>query len=132
MHNDKNIILFDGVCNLCNTFINLLIDWDKKNAFYFVALQSETGQILLEKYHISKNLDTVFLLKNGRVFMKSSAALEVMTILGGFFKIFSFLKLFPLSFRDRLYDWVAKNRYKYLGKKDSCRVPTPELMAKFL
>jgi len=132
MHNDKNIILFDGVCNLCNTFINLVIDWDQKNAFYFVALQSETGQILLEKYHISKNLDTVILLKKGKVFMKSSAALEIITILGGFFRIFSFLKFFPLSFRDKLYDWVARNRYAYLGKKDSCRVPTPELMAKFL
>jgi predicted DCC family thiol-disulfide oxidoreductase YuxK len=131
---DKKIILFDGVCNLCDASVQYVIKHDKKDTFRFVALQSDLGQKILKHIGInSAYIDSIVLYQPGvAYFYKSAAAIEIAKGLGGIFslaKVFSFL---PSGIRDTVYDYVATNRYKWYGKKESCFLPTTELMAKFL
>lgn len=131
---NKKIILFDGVCNLCNGFVQLVIKYDKKDIFRFVALQSEIGQEIIKNLGLeNQNIDSVILyhLEN-KFWIKSNAAIEIMQNLNGIFCFAFILKVFPRFFRDFIYDIVAKYRYKLLGKKESCMIPTLELKAKFL
>ena len=131
---NKKIILFDGVCNLCNTSVQYVIKHDKKDLFRFVALQSETGQKILKHIGIStNNIDSIVLYEPGvAYYYKSSAALEIAKNLGGIFTYGTIFKIIPTSLRDSIYDYVAKNRYKWYGKQDNCMIPTKELKAKFL
>jgi predicted DCC family thiol-disulfide oxidoreductase YuxK len=129
----NNIILFDGVCNFCDSSVNFIIDRDKNNLFKFAALQSEKGQEILENFHLPKNdFDSFILIENDKVYKKSSAALKIAGKLGGVWKIFYPLIIIPKFIRDFFYSLIANNRYKLFGKKDSCRIPTPELKQKFL
>ncbi|MGH2666175.1 thiol-disulfide oxidoreductase DCC family protein [Flavobacterium sp.] len=131
---DKKIILFDGVCNLCNSSVQYVIKHDKKDIFRFVSLQSETGQKILDHIGISRaNIDSIVLYEPGKAYYyKSTAALEITRNLGGFFTYGSVFKIIPAGIRNIVYDYVAKNRYKWYGKQESCMIPTPELKAKFL
>jgi len=131
--NPKSIILFDGICNLCNGAINFVIAHDSNNHFQFASLQSEFGKALLLKYKIKNtSLDTFLLVENDQIFIKSTAALRVCKSLGfPFYFAFSFIAI-PLFFRDSIYNWVAKNRYQWFGKSATCSIPTPELIDKFL
>jgi predicted DCC family thiol-disulfide oxidoreductase YuxK len=131
---NKKIILFDGVCNLCNSFVQFVIKHDTKDVFRFVALQSDLGKEISKHIGLeNQNIDSVVLYNpNSRFYIKSNAALEITKNLGGIFKLLIVLKVFPRFFRDFVYDFVARNRYKWLGKKESCMIPTPELKAKFL
>ena len=131
---DKKIILFDGVCNLCNSFVQYIIKHDKKDAFRFVALQSELGQKIISHIGISeKNIDSIILYQAGvAYYYKSEAALEIAKQLGGLFSFATVFKILPLSLRNTIYDYIAKNRYKWYGKQESCMIPTPELQSKFL
>ena len=127
------IILFDGVCNLCNSSVNFIIDNDKRNIFKFASLQSETGSELMKKHNLtSKDIDSVILIDADRAYIKSDAALRIAAELGGIYKLISYLRFIPKFIRDFFYDIIAKNRYRWFGKKDSCRIPTPELKSKFL
>jgi predicted DCC family thiol-disulfide oxidoreductase YuxK len=128
-----NIILFDGVCNLCNGTIQFLIRHDKKNIFYFASLQSDAGQALLKKYDLDAlSLKSIVLIQHDRAFIRSTAVLKIAAQLGGFLKIASILFLFPRFIRDFVYNIVAQNRYRWFGKQDVCWVPTPELKSRFL
>lgn len=131
---DKKIILFDGVCNLCNSAINYVIERDKKDVFRFVALQSDLGQEILQHIGIDqKNIDSIILYEPGvAYFYKSSAALEIAKELGGIIGYSAVFRFIPETLRNPIYDYVARNRYKWYGKKDACMIPTPELQAKFL
>lgn len=131
---DKKIILFDGVCNLCNSAVQYVIDHDKKDVFRFVALQSELGQEILDYIGIDrKNVDSIVLYQPGvAYYYKSSAAIEIARQFGGIFHLGTIFKIIPAAIRNLVYDYVARNRYKWYGKKDSCMIPTPELKAKFL
>ena len=131
---NKKIILFDGVCNLCNSFVQFVINQDKKDIFRFVALQSEIGQEIIKNIGLeNKNIDSVvFYDLNVSYYIKSNAALEILKNLGGIFWFAYFFKIFPQFIRDFFYDFIAKNRYKWLGKKESCMIPTLELRNKFL
>ncbi len=131
---NKKIILFDGVCNLCNAFVQFVIKHDKKDIFRFVALQSDFGKKIIKNIGLeNQNIDSVvFYDANNTFFIKSNAALEIVKNLGGIFKLCIVLKIFPRFFRDFVYDFIARNRYKWLGKKESCMIPTPEIKAKFL
>jgi predicted DCC family thiol-disulfide oxidoreductase YuxK len=130
---DKNIILFDGVCNFCNSSINFVIDRDTNNRFVFAPLQEPAGSKLLKQYHLpASNFDSVVLIKNGKVYKKSSAALEIARHLDGIWPLLYVFKIVPGFIRDTVYDVIAKNRYKWFGRTDACRLPTPELRAKFL
>jgi len=131
--NENPIILFDGVCNFCNGAINFVLKQDKKGIFRFAPLQSETGQSLLNRYNLStKEFDSFVLIDNGKVYKKSAASLQVMNKLPWYWKELQLLKIIPTAFRDAIYDFIAKNRYKWFGKKDQCMIPTPEIRNRFL
>jgi predicted DCC family thiol-disulfide oxidoreductase YuxK len=127
------IILFDGVCNFCNSSINFVIDHDPKKHFKFAALQSEIGQDILTQFHKNtKDFDSIILLKDNRLYQKSEAALEITRHLSGFWKHLSVFSILPTFFLNFFYDIIARNRYKIFGKADSCRMPTTELRERFL
>jgi len=132
--NDKKIILFDGVCNLCNSSVQYVIQHDKKDEFRFVALQSELGQKIIKHIGIANtNIDSIVLYLPGIAYhYKSSAVIEIAKSLQGFFNYGMLFRIIPNALRDAVYDYIARNRYKWYGKKESCMIPTPELKAKFL
>lgn len=131
---NKKIILFDGVCNLCNSSIQFVIKYDKKDAFRFVALQSDLGIKIIKHIGIAnQDIDSVILYEPSvAYYYKSDAAIEIAKNLGGFFHFGTFFRILPVNFRNFLYDYVAKNRYKWFGKKDTCMIPTKEITSKFL
>lgn len=131
---DKKIVLFDGVCNLCNSFINKIIALDTNDAFRFASLQSDIGIAIQEHLQLdASKLDSVILFEpDGKYYHKSTAALRIMKEFGGAWKLMQVFFIFPKFIRDAGYNLVAKYRYKWFGKKDSCMLPTPELKAKFL
>ena len=134
MENDKKIVLFDGVCNLCNTSIQFIIKHDNEDLFRYTALQSETGQRLISERKIdTSKIDSIILIEPGvAYYTKSNAALRIGRYLKGYRSISAILNLIPSTLRDIVYDFVAKNRYEWYGKKEECMVPTTELKAKFL
>jgi predicted DCC family thiol-disulfide oxidoreductase YuxK len=130
---DKEIILFDGVCNFCNSSINFIIDHDPSKKFRFASLQSPIGQELLKKHHLdTQAFDSVILLKNNHLYQRSSASLEIVKSLSGAWKYLAVLQILPSAWLDFFYVLVAKNRYKIFGKSETCRMITPELKERFL
>ncbi len=131
---NKKIILFDGVCNLCDSAVHFVIQHDAKDEFRFVALQSELGQQILKHIGINTvNIDSIILYEPGIVYYyKSSAALEISKSLGGFFLFGTIFRIIPTRIRNYLYDYIAKNRYKWYDKKEQCMIPTEALKFKFL
>jgi predicted DCC family thiol-disulfide oxidoreductase YuxK len=131
---NKKIILFDGICNLCNDSVLKVIKYDKKDHFVFAALQSKSGQDIINylKIDVSKT-DSIILYEPDVAYdIKSTAALKIMKDFGGFWVLTQVFEILPTPIRDYFYDYIAKNRYKWFGKKESCMIPTPELKAKFL
>lgn len=131
---NKKIILFDGVCNLCNTAVQFVIKHDKKDLFRFVALQSDLGQQITRHIGVdTQNIDSIILYEPGiAYYIKSEAALEIARHLSGGIAFLTIFKILPTALKDSLYDYIAKNRYKWYGRKESCMIPTLELKAKFL
>lgn len=130
---NHKIILFDGVCNLCNGAVIYIIKRDKKNVFKFAALQSEIGQKLISKFNIdTKKVDSIILVDGEKHYDKSSAALHISKHLSGAYPLLFGFMIVPKFIRNSVYDYIAKNRYKWFGKKESCMIPTPELKSKFL
>ena len=128
-----SIIIFDGVCNLCNGAVNFVIKRDPRNVFKFTPLQEKQGVLLLKKHAVdSRKLDSIVLIENGNVYIKSSAALRIAKKLSGLWPLFFVLLIIPSFIRDGVYDFIAKNRYKWFGKKEQCMIPTPGLREKFL
>ena len=130
----KKIILFDGVCNLCNGAVQFIIKRDKRSVFKFASLQSEIGKQLSKERGIDTELlDSIILIEPGiAYYSKSTAALEIMKSFGGIWNLTRLFTVLPKGFRDIVYDFIAKNRYKWFGKKDACMIPTPELQSRFL
>jgi predicted DCC family thiol-disulfide oxidoreductase YuxK len=127
------ILLFDGVCNLCNGLVQWVIAHDPEARFRFASLQSDAGRALLTQHRLPLDaMDTVVLLDGDAHWTKSAAALEAARRLGGLWTLTSILVLVPRPLRDAVYDWVARNRYARWGKRDACWLPTPELRARFL
>jgi predicted DCC family thiol-disulfide oxidoreductase YuxK len=131
---EKKIILFDGVCNLCNGAVQFIIRNDRRDRFRFAALQSDLGKELCRARHIDTGqIDSIVLIDPGvAYFIKSDAALEIARQLPGYGLLPYMLGWLPRSLRDAVYDLVARNRYRWFGKKDQCMIPTPELQKKFL
>lgn len=130
---DKKVILFDGVCNLCNSSIIFVIKHDPKDLFRFAPLQSDLGKSLIKKHNIdTTQVDSIILVDQEKAYIKSSAALRIARHLSGGYSLLSIFLIFPAFLRNVVYDYIARNRYKWYGKKDSCMIPTPELKAKFL
>ena len=127
------IILFDGVCNFCNDRINFIIRHDKKDYFRFAALQSDIGKKILADHHILQpDPDTFILIENQKIYNRSSAALRIAKNLDGAWPVMYGFIIIPPFIRDIVYKIIAKNRYKWWGKKESCMIPTIEVKAKFL
>lgn len=126
------IILFDGVCNFCNSSINFVIDHDPEKHFKFAPLQSDLGQSILKQFNKNTNdFDSVILLKDNKLYQKSEAAVEIAKHLSGAWKYLAVFGILPTFLLNFFYDIIAKNRYRIFGKSDSCRMPTPELRERF-
>ena len=130
---EEPIILFDGVCNFCNAGVNFVIRQDKKNIFRFAALQSGIGQRLAEQYDLpKKDFDSFILIENGKVYNRSWAGLKVFNKLPWYWKWTQLFSIVPKTVRDAVYDFIARNRYKWFGKKEKCMIPTPKVCNRFL
>lgn len=130
---DKKIILFDGVCNYCNDKVNFVIKNDTKDIFRFVALQSETGQTILNYLGIDPSIDSIIVYEPGYAyFIKSEAVFRIIKQLSSSVKILLIFNFIPTSIKNIFYDFIAKNRYNWFGKKESCMIPTEEVKRKFI
>lgn len=131
--NHSSIILFDGICNLCNGAVQYVIKHDPHQQFIFASLQSDSGQKLLQQYHLAQtNYDSFILIQDNTVFTKSTAALLVAKKLTGLVQLLGKLIIVPAVVRDAVYNVIARNRYKWFGKKNTCMIPTPALQSRFL
>ena len=131
---NKQLILFDGVCNLCNSSIQYVINHDKNERFMFAPLQSNVGELVIKKFSIdTKKIDSILLYSNENgLSIKSSAALKVAKHLGFPRNLMFGFIIIPAFIRNWVYDYIAKNRYRWYGKKEECMIPTPELKSRFL
>jgi predicted DCC family thiol-disulfide oxidoreductase YuxK len=131
---DASVVLFDGVCNLCNASVSFIIDRDPAGRFRFAALQSEAGRELLERHGrpVTATPESVVLVEAGRVYEQSTAALRIARRLKGGWKLLYAFALVPRPLRDLVYRWIARNRYRWFGREEACRRPTPELERRFL
>lgn len=128
-----NIILFDGVCNLCNSTVRFIIKRDQKSIFKFTPIQSPIAQnILSENGAQNSDLDSFVLIEDGKKHIKSTAGLKVLKMLGWPLNIFYIFIIIPAPIRDVVYNLIAKSRYKVFGKKESCMVPLPEYTDRFI
>ncbi len=129
----KSVILFDGVCNFCNFWVNFIIDRDKNDHFRFASLQSDYGQEVLKKVGMSSSdFDTFILVEGEKHFIKSTAGLRVAKRLGGGLSLLYPLIIVPAFIRDAVYSLIARNRYRLFGREEACRIPTPETRKKFI
>lgn len=127
------IILFDGVCNLCNASVQFVIRHDPQARFKFAALQSATAEKLLQNCAFDRaSLDSVILVEDGHVYIESDAALRIARKLGGGWWLLAGFSIVPRPIRDAVYRFIARNRYRWFGKQESCMMPTPDLRARFL
>lgn len=127
------VILFDGVCNLCNRSVQFVIKHDTRNVFRFAALQSPYGRAHLPKFNIHPDsLETIVLIAGNRCYQRSEAVLQVAKFLGGWWTMLYAFKIIPAFIRDWGYRVVANNRYTWFGRQDQCMIPTPELKIRFL
>lgn len=129
--NVSPVILFDGVCNLCNSSVKFIIRFDTKEIFKFGTIQSKQAHEILEHYKNELNSNSVILIENGILYQESTAALQIAKKLK-YFWIFYYLIYLPKKIRDPLYKLIAKNRYRWFGKKDKCMVPSEDLSHRFI
>ena len=131
--NPQPIILFDGVCNFCNYWVNFIIKRDKKKLFRFASLQSDAAKRLLANYQYdNKTIETVILIEEGKVYTHSTAALRICKKLSGAWPLLYGLIIFPKFIRDWQYKFIAKRRYAWFGRSETCRIPSPEEKQRFL
>ncbi len=130
----KKLILFDGVCNLCDASVQFIIKHDSNDVFRYAPLQNEVGQDIIKRFNIdTSKLDSILLYsENGGIDYKSTAALKIASQLGFPRNLLIVFYIIPAFIRNWVYDYVAKNRYQWYGKKEACMIPTPELKSKFL
>ena len=131
---DKLVVLFDGVCNFCNDSVQRIIKNDAKDRFRFASLQSDIGQKLTSERGIdTSQVDSIILIDPGNAYyIKSTAALKIAEKMNGLYPILQIFLILPESLRDLVYDYIAKNRYKWFGKREECKIPTPEERNKFI
>ena len=128
--NGKPVILFDGYCNLCNSWVQWVIEHDSKEQFHFASLSSDYAKQVLPP-HLQNNIDSIVLVMEGDIYVKSTAALKILKELKTPYRIFIFLMIIPPLLRDPVYDVIAKYRYKWFGKRNTCMNPTEALKARF-
>ncbi len=130
---NQRIILFDGVCNLCNSAVKFVLKRDKKSVFKFASLQSDIAKKLLKDFEVSGIGEGTFvLIDDGEVYTRSTAALKVSKHLSGIWPLMTIFMIVPRFMRDWVYNLISKNRYRWFGKRDTCMIPSPEMKIKFL
>jgi predicted DCC family thiol-disulfide oxidoreductase YuxK len=130
---DGPVILFDGICNLCNSCVNAVIRRDPQKIFRFASQQSETGKRLLRQFNLLENdINSFILIENDQVFTRSAAALRVAKKLHGPAKLLYGFIIVPGFIRDAVYNWIAHNRYRWFGKRESCMIPEPSVISRFI
>jgi len=128
-----NVIVFDGICNLCSWSVRFIIKRDPGGVFHFAPLQSDTGARLLDEYGLDANdVKTFLLVHGGKAYIKSDAALEIIKEFRGCWRVLTILHIIPRSVRDWCYDILASSRYRWFGRKDACMVPTDDIKGRFL
>jgi len=136
MARQRPVILFDGVCNLCNSTVQWVIERDKEGQFDFASLQSDVARRELGKVMDTKEIDalpdSIILLDSDGVHVRSAAALRILRGLGSWFLLLRLGVVLPGPIRDTIYDMVARNRYRWFGRRDTCMIPTPDIAARFL
>lgn len=129
----QSIILFDGVCNFCNSAVNFTLKRNKKENIRFAPLQSEAAQKLLQQYGLPGDvMESFVFIDDGKAYQRSTASLKVCRHLTGLWPLCYGLIIVPRFIRDGIYNWIAKNRYKWFGIREVCMMPTPEVRARFL
>ena len=128
----QRLILFDGVCNFCDRSVQFVMKRDPEAKFTFASLQSGAGERVKEYYKIDPSLDSMILVEEGTYYTKSTAALKICKNLKGLWKVFSVLLVIPKPIRDFFYNIVARNRYKWFGKYETCRLPNPSTKGRFI
>lgn len=129
----EQIVLFDGVCNLCNGLVRFIIRHDRLAAFRFASLQSDFGAAMLRQHAMEDmQLTSLVYLKSGKPLIKSTAALNILRDLGGRWKLLYAFRIFPRVIRDAVYDLIAKYRYRIFGRSDACQIPLPGMQNRFL
>lgn len=126
------IILFDGICNFCNSSVRFIIERDPEGIYQFASLQSDIGQQLLKKHNIPYTTDSFVLIEDHKAYVESTAALKVCSHLTWPWKFFTTCIIVPKPLRDRVYRWIAMNRYKWFGKQESCMLPSPNIRERFI
>ena len=130
---DQSVILFDGVCNFCNSAVNFVIKRDEKSVFKFAPLQTDEAKKILASYNLSQlEMDSFVLIENNKSYIRSTAALRVCRHLDNLWPLMYGFIIVPKFIRDGIYNWIAKNRYRWFGKKDICMIPTHEVQSRFL
>jgi predicted DCC family thiol-disulfide oxidoreductase YuxK len=133
MNEGKKIVLFDGVCNLCSSSVQFILKRDKKNQFLFGSLQGKAGQEYLKKFNLpADTFNSFMLVESDKLYTHSSGALRMLKYLGNGWQLLYAFIIVPKFIRDGVYNIIAKNRYKWFGKKEECWIPSAELKAKFL
>ncbi|MBL7704659.1 MAG: DUF393 domain-containing protein [Taibaiella sp.] len=130
MATGKGVVLFDGVCNLCNQSVQLIIKQDKQDYFRFAALNSDYGRMMVSKYQVAA--DSIVLIENEQAYTQSDAALRIARRLKGLYPLLYAAIIIPKFIRDRVYRLIARNRYRWFGKRQSCWMPSAQLSKKFL
>lgn len=128
----RRIILFDGVCNFCDSSVQFIINRDPSGQYKFAPLQSEAGRKLLKEFCLEDNLDSIVLIEDDKFYKKSNAALRICKNLNGAWRVLIVLKILPTPIRDFFYNIVARNRYKWFGKKESCMIPSNDIRSRFI
>lgn len=128
----KRILLFDGECNFCDASVQFIIKRDSKALIQFASLQSDVGMALLKKYEVPEKTDSIVFIEGDCLYTESTAALKITRNLSGLWKLFYVFIVVPKPIRNLVYRWVAKNRYRWFGKKQECLLPSPEQRKRFL
>lgn len=130
---NQSLVLFDGVCHFCNNSVNFIIDRDPKKKFVFAPLQSDLAKVALQKFgEDTVKIDTIILIQNNKIYKRSRAALEIAKQLKGLWPLCYIAIIIPGFIRDIVYNIIARNRYKWFGEMEACRIPTPEMRERFL
>lgn len=128
----QKIILFDGICNFCDSSVQFIIKRDRSGQFHFASLQSDAASKLLDEHDVPKDVGSIILIEDGKAYHKSGAALRIARNLDGAWKLLYGFIIVPRPIRDFVYDIIARNRYKWFGQKESCPLPSPDIRKRFL
>jgi predicted DCC family thiol-disulfide oxidoreductase YuxK len=132
MFNELNIVLFDGVCNLCNSTVSLLIKHDPEYKLHFAAQQTSAGKEIMNHHGIKDDHNSVVFIKGNNVYYKSAAIIEITKLISGWPRILRYSYIFPSVLRDGIYNIIAKNRYRFFGKRTACAIPINANKKRFL